>query len=171
MTEGNIMSRVLATVVLMTMLTCGAGAETVFTATKGPGCKDSSKPEFGDWTCPAPGGYSVRFFDEGNLVGLTIGPSGFIRTATVTSQWLGSGKVFGDKVQWTVRGGAPKAAVIRIWRRKSPQDDTEIQELAVFAINDRTVCPYANIDIHSPNANETAAREAEAAADWYCTEK
>jgi hypothetical protein len=31
----------------------------------------------------------------------------------------------------------------------------------------------AAIDIHRPNASETAVREAEAAvaADWYCTEK
>jgi hypothetical protein len=171
MAEGNVMSRVFAAIVLMTMLTCGARAETIFTATNGLGCKDSSKPEFGDWTCQGPGGYAVRFFDEGNLVGLTIGRSRFIRAATATSQWLGAGKVFGDKVQWIVREGEPKAAVIRIWRRKSPQDDNEIQELAVFAINDRIVYPFANIDIHSPNANETAAREAATAADWYCTEK
>jgi hypothetical protein len=64
-----------------------------------------------------------------------------------------------------------KAAVLRIWRRKGLDDDTEIQELAVFAINERIVCPYAVVDIHHPDANETAAHEAEAAADWQCTEK
>jgi hypothetical protein len=74
-------------------------------------------------------------------------------------------------MQWVVRDGAPKAAVIRIWRRQSPQDDSEIQELAVFAINQRIVCRFANIDIHRPNANDVAAREAEVAAAWSCPEK
>ena len=84
---------------------------------------------------------------------------------------MGAGKSFGDKVQWVVRDGRPKAAVLRIWRRKGPDDDTEIQELAVFAINQRLVCAYAMVDTHRPNANETAAHQAEAAADWQCTEK
>jgi hypothetical protein len=99
-----------------------------------------------------------------------IGPARALEaTVTVTSQWLGAGKVFGDKVQWIVRDGAPKAAVDRIWRRKCPQDENEMQELAVFAIHDSIVCPFAAIDIHRPNPNETVAREAE--ADWHCTEK
>jgi hypothetical protein len=105
------------------------------------------------------------------MVGITIAPSRSIHAAPATSQWMGAGKSFGDKVQWVVRDGRPKAAVLRIWRRKGLDDDTEIQELAVFTINERLVCPYAMVDIHRPNANETAAREAEAAADWQCTEK
>jgi hypothetical protein len=95
----------------------------------------------------------------------------FAAVAGVDSSGWVRARCSGDKVQWIVRDGAPKAAVIRLWRRKSPQDENEIQELAVFAINDRIVCPFAAIDIHRPNPNETAAREAEAAADWYCIEK
>lgn len=155
---------------LVLMMTA-ARAETVFTATNGRECKDFSKQEFGDWVCPGPGGYAVHFMDEGNMVGITLGPLRSIRGTPATSQWMGAGKAFGDKIQWVVRGGRPKAAVLRILRRKSLDDDTEIQELAVFAINERLVCPYAVADIHHSNANETAAREAEAAADWQCPEK
>jgi hypothetical protein len=164
------MWRALVAAALVLMLTA-ARAETVFTATNGRECKDSSKPEFGDWICPGPGGYAVHFMDEGNMVGVTIGPSRSVRATPATSRWMGAGKAFGDKVQWMVRGDRPKAAVLRIWRRKGLDDDTEIQELAVFAINERLVCPYAVVDIHHPDANETAAHEAEAAADWQCTEK
>jgi hypothetical protein len=70
---------------LVLMLTA-ARAETVFTATNGGECKDSSEPEFGDWVCPGPGGYAVYFMDEGNMVGITIGPSRSIRATPVTSQ-------------------------------------------------------------------------------------
>lgn len=57
------------------VLLTAARAETVFTATNGRECKDSSKPEFGDSVCPGPGGYAVHFTDEGNMVGITICPS------------------------------------------------------------------------------------------------
>ena len=168
--ERKKMRRAMAAGMLVLMLTA-ARAETVFTATNGHECTDSLKPEFGNWVCPGPGGYAVHFMDEGNMVGVTIAPSRSIRAAPATSQWMGAGKAFGDKIQWVVRSGRPKAAVLRIWRRKGLDDETESQELAVFAINERLVCPYAVIDIHRPNANQAAAQEAEAAADWQCTAK
>jgi hypothetical protein len=33
-----------------------------------------------------------------------------------------------------MRGGLPRAAVIRTWRRKDGDDESELQELSVFAI-------------------------------------
>jgi hypothetical protein len=91
-------------------------ADTTFTAASGPKCKDESRPEFGLWTCPGPAGYAARFADEGNMVSLTLAPSGWIARAGPTAQWRGAGKAFGDKVQWIMRGGAPRAAEVRRMR-------------------------------------------------------
>jgi hypothetical protein len=56
----------------------------------GPKCKDRSKPEFGLWTCPGPAGYAARFADEGNMVSLTLAPSGSIAKVGPTAQWRGA---------------------------------------------------------------------------------
>jgi hypothetical protein len=146
-------------------------AETLFSPTSGPVCKDYSKPEFGYWVCPGPGGFAIAFMDEGNIAGITIGPAHSVRKAVTTAQWLGASKVFGEKVQWVVRKGAPKAAVIRIWRRKDVDDPTEMQELAVYAIDGARACAYAAIDIHGPKPNDLALAQAEQAADSGCPAK
>ncbi|OAF05889.1 hypothetical protein AYJ54_02875 [Bradyrhizobium centrolobii] len=150
----------------------GAFGETKFTPASGPGCKDESKDELGLWTCPGPAGYAVRFADEGNIVSLTIAPRRSIeKQQGPTAQWRGAGKAFGDKVQWIMRTGVPKAAVIRTWRRPEGDDESEIQELSVFAINGERACLYAAIDIRADKANEAALARAEQAADSRCPEK
>ncbi len=144
-------------------------ADTIFTVASGPKCKDESKPEFGLWTCPGPAGYAVRFADEGNMVSLTLAPSGSIAKARPTAQWRGAGNAFGEKVQWVIRGGVPRAAVIRTWRR--PDDDEQgIQELLVFAIEGKRACTYASIDIRQVKANELALAKAEEGAASRCPE-
>lgn len=164
--------RELLFVTLLTILaTFNARAEMTFSPTNGPGCKDYSKPALGYWVCPGPGGYAVAFMDEGNIAGLAIGPVRSLRKAAATAQWLGTNKVFGQKVQWIVRAGAPKAAVIRIWRRKAVDDPTEVEELAVYAIDGESACAYAAIDIHRPKANDLALAQAEQAADSRCPTK
>jgi hypothetical protein len=145
-------------------------AETLFSPTSGPVCRDYSKPEFGYWVCPGPGGFAIAFMDEGNIAGITIGPANSVRKAVTTAQWLGASKVFGEKVQWVVRTGVPKAAVIRIWRRKDVDDPTEIQELAVYAIDGRRTCAFGAVDIHQARANEVALAKAEEAAGSRCPE-
>lgn len=47
-----------------------AAADVRYTPTNGPTCKDYSKPQFGHWVCPGPGGYAIAFSDEGNIAGL-----------------------------------------------------------------------------------------------------
>jgi hypothetical protein len=140
----------------------------LFSDAKGPKCHDYSKPEFGDWTCPGPGNYAVRFTDEGNIVSLTFAPAQSVRKVKPTAHWLGANKAFGDKVEWIVRGGVPKAAVVRTWRRGDVNDTTEIQELSVFTIDKTEACSYSAVDVHHPNASETAAAQAEQAADMQC---
>jgi hypothetical protein len=66
-----------------------------------------------------------------------------------------------------MRGGVPRAAVIRTWRR-SDGDEHEIQELSVFAIDGSKACAYAAVDIHIAKANEAALARAEEAADSRC---
>jgi hypothetical protein len=144
---------------------------TVFSPANGPACKDYSKPEFGSWVCPGPGGFAVAFMDEGNLAGLTIAPARSVRKAATTAEWLGASKVFGERVQWIVREGVPKAAVIRIWRRKDVDDPTEIQELAIYAIDGAQACERGSIDIHRPRANELALAQAEQAVGLGCPAK
>jgi hypothetical protein len=159
------------TAVLMVVAGGSALADTtLFTAASGLKCKHDSKLEFGLWICPGPAGYAVRFADEGNMVSLTLAPSGSIANARPTAQWRGAGKAIGDKVQWVIRGGVPRAAVIRTWRR-ADHDEREIQELSVFAIDGKRACTFAAVDIHQARANEVAEAKAEEAAGSRCSEK
>ena len=165
----RLMIAVVATLALAAAGT--ASAQTPFTPAKGPACKDQSKEFFGSWTCPGPAGYVVRFFDEGNVVSLTIAPKRAIeKVQEPTAQWRGAGKVFGDRVQWIMRAGVPKAAVIRTWSRVG-DDEHEVQELSVFAINGEKACLVGAVEIHADKANAAALVRAEQAADSRCPEK
>lgn len=165
-------SKLTAALVSCVICISPAFARVVYTATNGPTCTDQSKPEFGDWTCPGPGGYVARFTDEGNLAAVSIaGPRAKKRTAT--SQFLGAGRVFGDKIEWHVTDGAPKSAVLRIWRREQMRDgsERELQELEIYALNPGLTCPYATVNVTEPDANAKAAAHAEEAMRWQCTER
>lgn len=145
----------------------GTLADTVLTPASGPTCKDQSKPEFGMWTCPGPAGYAARFADEGNMVSLTLAPSKSIAKAVPTAQWRGAGKAFGDTVQWVIRAGVPRAAVIRTWRR--PDDsEREIEGLSVFAIDGKRACAFGAVGTHRARANELALAKAQEAAAHFC---
>jgi len=152
----------------------GAGSafgQTPFTPATGPACKDQSKERFGLWTCPGPAGYVVRFADEGNIVSLTIAPKRAIeKVQGPTAQWRGSGKAFGDKVQWIMRAGMPRAAVIRTWSRVG-DDEHEVQELSVFAIDGEKACLFGAIESHTDKANDAALARARQAADSHCPDK
>jgi len=152
----------------------GAGSafgQTPFTPATGPACKDQSKEGFGLWTCPGPAGYVVRFADEGNTVSLTIAPKRAIeKVQGPTAQWRGSGKAFGDKVQWIMRAGMPRAAVIRTWSRVG-DDEHEVQELSVFAIDGEKACLFGAIESHTDKANDAALARARQAADSHCPDK
>jgi hypothetical protein len=165
------MRRAAIAVPLLSLLAGDALADAVFTPASGPKCRDESKERFGQWTCPGPAGYAVRFSDEGNIVALTIAPARSIDKAPATAQWQGAGKAFGDKVQWVMRGGVPRAAVIRTWRRKGGDDQSEIQELSVFAVNGARACAYRAVDIHGPQANDAALTLANQAAKRRCSKK
>jgi hypothetical protein len=52
-----------------------------------------------------------------------------------------------------IRGGVRRTAVIRTWRRLD--DDEDVQERSVFAIDGKRACTFA-IDVHQAKANELA---------------
>ncbi|MHC2619238.1 hypothetical protein ACVIW2_001270 [Bradyrhizobium huanghuaihaiense] len=149
----------------------GALAQTKFTPATGPACKDESTDELGLWTCPGPAGYVVRFADEGNIVSVTIAPRrGVEKVSGPTAQWRGAGKSFGEKVQWIMRAGVPRAAVIRTWRRVD-EDEKELQELSVFAISGANACLVGSVDVHADKANDAALARAQQAANAGCPQK
>ena len=149
----------------------GALAQSKFTPATGPACKDESTDELGLWTCPGPAGYVVSFADEGNIVSVTIAPRSAIeKVSGPTAQWRGAGKSFGDKVQWIMRAGVPRAAVIRTWRRVG-KNEKELQELSVFAISGANACLIASIDVHADKANDAALARAQQAANAGCPRK
>src|SRR5579871_635614 len=148
---------------LASLLPFGVRADPLFTDATGPKCKVIG--EDGTWICPGPGGYAVRFSDEGNLIEIAFAPERLIRKAPATAHWLAANKGFGDKVEWIMRDGAPRAAVIRTWRRKDVNDPTEVQELMVFVLEHDRACSYSEVDAHRLKANKAATAEAEQAAN------
>ena len=149
----------------------GALAQSTFTPSTGSACKDESTDELGLWTCPGPAGYVVSFADEGNIVSVTIAPRSAIeKLSGPTAQWRGAGKSFGDKVQWIMRAGVPRAAVIRTWRRVG-ENEKELQELSVFAISGANACLVGSVDVHADKANDAALVRARQAANAGCPRK
>lgn len=149
-------------------------ADVIYTPTNGASCRDYSKPEFGHWVCPGPGGYAVSFSDEGNLAGLAIGPRSLTpyKLAHV-SQFRGANRVFGDKLEWHVANGRPHSAVLRVWKvsEKETDNERELQELEVYAIGGGKPCLVAVVDAAQPDANAKAAAYAEDAAHTACARK
>jgi hypothetical protein len=145
-------------------------AAVVYTPAKGATCKDLSKDELGDWICPGPGGYVVHFSDEGNVASVAIGTGPAARGRN-PMQILGSGKVFGDKLQWVVVDGAPRAAVLRLWQRVAADDDREVETLQVFLIERERTCAFGSFDARRSGANEAALQRAEYAVSSDCSSK
>jgi hypothetical protein len=151
-----------------------AAAGSVFAPTSGPSCPGTSKLEFNVWRCPGPGGYVAEFSDEGNMVSVAIAKAPLRgRALTPTATFRGSGKVFGDKLEWIVDNGRPTAAILRTWRVDASDDgvEKEIQELVVFKVEPNKTCQYAAVNARQPMANELAAKQATDAAEGHCAEK
>jgi hypothetical protein len=106
--------------------------------------------------------------DEGNIVRLKVSPAAAIRNGAATAQWLGPSQVFGDRGAWVLRDGDPKAAIVRIWRRKSVEDSTDLQ---IYAMDGAKACSIAIVEARMAKANETAFEKAEQALSRLCTEK
>lgn len=123
----------------------------------------------------AQGGYVAEFSDEGNLVGVAIAKKNSLRgpAITPTVNFRGSGRVFGDKLQWIFEDGKPTAAILRVWRVQATDEGTEseVQELVVLKIEPAKACEFAVVNARQPSANELAAARALEAARFNCMEK
>jgi hypothetical protein len=174
-TKGTLQMRSGFVALLMTVGTItSAAAGSVFAPTSGPSCPGTSKPEFNVWRCPGPYGYVAEFSDEGNIVSFAIAKAPLRgRMLTPTATFRGSGKVFGDKLEWIVDNGRPTAAILRTWRVDTSDDGTEkeIQELVVFKVEPNKTCQFAAVNARQSMANELAAKQAADAAKGHCTEK
>lgn len=145
-----------------------AHADIVYTATGGPTCNAASRDGLGEWTCPGPAGYVVRFLDEGNVAAVAIGSNRrAISRMENTAQFRGAGRVFGDKIQWYLVDGKPRAAVIRTWRLDDAERET--QQLDVYAIDRTGACIVESINVKTTSANERALARATEAARSGCS--
>ena len=154
--------------ILAVLSTTASRADVVYTATSGPTCRDASRGSLGEWACLGPAGYVVRFLDEGNIAAVAIGPRRRVNSRMEnTSQFRGAGRVFGDKMQWLVIGGKPRAAVLRTWRLDDAE--REQQQLDVYAIDGDVACIVESINVKTPSANEQALARATAAAQSGCS--
>jgi hypothetical protein len=168
------MRSIIAALLLLGATVTGATAGNVFTPTGGSSCPGSSRQQVNVWRCPGPGGFFAEYADEGNMVAVTIAGKATRRrgdAATVT--FRGSGKVFGDKLQWLVEGGRPQAAILRVWRMETSQEgaENEVQELIVFKVQSASACRYAVVKASQPSANELAVARALEASSAACPEK
>ncbi|MET4278815.1 hypothetical protein ABIB68_007196 [Bradyrhizobium sp. F1.2.2] len=144
------------------------GSDTsVYTLTAGAECVDRFREQLGGWNCPGPAGYSAKFFDEGNLAAVVIQPPGRGDRSRGYA-WRGAGKVFGDRVEWLLTGGAPHAAILRIWRAEG---SVTIQELVVFKLIPGGFCRIASFDAGRPGANYLAREEASLASGRKCRDE
>jgi len=157
---------------LLSIFATPVQADVIYTPTMGASCRDYSKPQFGHWVCPGPGGYAVGFSDEGNMAGVAIGlrSSAPYKLKNV-SQFRGAKKVFGDKLEWHVVNGMPKSAVLRVWKLTDSGEadsEREVQQLEVYAIDGGKPCLFSTVDAAQPGANAKAAAFAEEATHARC---
>jgi hypothetical protein len=158
-------------VLLLSLLAVPVHAAVIYTPTTGKSCRDYSKPAFGHWVCPGPGGYAVGFSDEGNIAGVWIGPRSMAPYKLKSvSQFRGAKGVFGDKLEWHVTNGKPRSAVLRVWKvsDKEADNERELQQLEVYALGSGKPCLFKVVDAAQPDANATAAAYAEEAAHAGC---
>lgn len=138
-------------------------AESRYTPTNGPDCKDGSREHFSMRRCPGLAGYTVEYSDEGNLAGMAIWKEGRGTNDRPAIVWRGSGSVFGKHLEWRLHGGVPKAAIVRIWRTETSADGRErqIEELMLIRLEPSGSCRVTAVDARQPAANELARSQAD----------
>src|SRR3982074_2001474 len=123
---------------------------------------------------PAARPFSRAPHTSANMVAVAIASKASTRRgAAATVSFRGSGKVFGDKLQWLVEDGKPQAAILRIWRTETTKEgaESEVQELIVFKVRSASACQYAVVKASQPSANELAVARAREASSAACPEK
>jgi hypothetical protein len=144
--------------------------QSVYTATHGSSCVDHSRAELGAWRCPGPKGYVAEYTDEGNLAGISIRALTAKRQASLSISWRGSGKVFGDMLEWRVDAGQPKAVILRRWRVETAADgaEHEVEELLLLKVLPAGACHVASINARQAGANQMAQEQSERVSSLPC---
>jgi hypothetical protein len=147
-----------------------AQAPRAYTATHGVSCVDRSRAQFQAWRCPGPNGYVAEYLDEGNLAGIAIWNPARSRTAQVSIQWRGVGKVFGNLLEWQYQDGQPSAAVLRIWRVAGGADgsERELEELIILKLQPLGACRIASVGARQVDANRIAQEIASRVLSMPC---
>jgi hypothetical protein len=132
-------------------------AQSLYTTTHGPPCKDSSKEYFSVRRCPGPAGYAAEYADEGNVAAVTLWlPGPTERRAATSVVWRGGGRVFGELLEWRIDRANPVAAILRIWRidaSSAGRDETQ-EELLLLKVRPESSCRVATVPTRQPKANE-----------------
>lgn len=140
--------------------------ESVYTSAT-ENCRDITDPHERDRAsssrCPGPAGYSVKFFDEGNVVGAAFGPTGHEKDLGGL-QWPGG--VDARKIEWRMLDGRPVAAIFRL-SRMNPETSAMTPQLAVVKITSAGACLIDLVDARAADANETARRIADQRATTH----
>jgi hypothetical protein len=155
----------------MTMPVTHAAQESyVYTSTHGSACAGRSREGVNQWRCPGPNGYVAEYADEGNLAGITIWRPATRREPPRAVSWRGSGRVFGEKLEWQLKNGQPHAAILRTWRTVTDADskDRELEELIVLKIAPSGACRVAAINARQSHANAIAQQITDGATTMPC---
>ena len=145
----------------------------VYAPTQGETCTDRSRDGFNRWRCSGPAGYVAEYTDEGNVAGIAIWRSSVRRASPHAVPWRGSGRVFGEKLEWRLNDGQPHAAILRIWRLTTDTDgrDRELEELMILKIAPSGTCRVASINAWQPRANEIAQQTADGVSTMPCRDE
>jgi hypothetical protein len=147
----------LAIALMIASTAAASAAQSLYTATRGPACKDGSKAHFSVWRCPGPAGYAAEYSDEGNLAGIALWiPGRTSRRAATSVVWRGGGRVFGDLLEWRIDRENPVAAILRIWRldATSAGGNEPQEELVLLKLRPEGSCRVVTIPARRPDANE-----------------
>jgi hypothetical protein len=145
----------------------------VYVPTHGPSCTDRSRDGLNQWHCPGPAGYVAGYTDEGNIAGIAIWRLNARRASPHAVSWRGSGRVFGEKLEWRLREGHPHAAILRIWRLVTDANgrDHESEELMILKIASSGACRVASVNARQPRANEIAQQTADGVSAMPCRDE
>jgi hypothetical protein len=146
-------------------------AQSVYTTTRGPACKDGSKAHFKVWRCPGPAGYAAEYSDEGNLAAVALWiPGRTSRRAATSVVWRGGGRVFGDLLEWRVDRENPMAAILRIWRidASSAGGSERREELVLLKLRPEGSCRVVTVPARRPSANEVVRAMSSQVAAMPC---
>jgi hypothetical protein len=147
---------ILAIALTIASMAAASAAQSLYTTTRGPACKDGSKAHFSVWRCPGPAGYAAEYSDEGNFAGIALWmPGRTSRRAAASVVWRGGGRVFGDLLEWRIDRENPVAAILRIWRiDASSAGGNEPQEaLVLLKLRPDGSCRVATVSARRPDAN------------------